>query len=248
MKVLNKDKFQKLPDAILIDIDNTLYPYEPAHLAAYRSVREKINKSLSLKSSEFDNIYREARKNVKLQLGETASSHSRLLYFQKMFEYMGLGSQPFLSLECEQNYWREFLKHTILFDNVINFLQDLRLADVQVAIVTNLNSQIQYRKLIYWNIENFFEFIITSEEVGVDKPSPKIFKFAIDKLSLEGKQIWMIGDDISNDMIGAKKSIGATTLYKTNETTLMMSKFDKNIDLVFNSFESLRKLLANLQN
>ena len=52
MKVLNKDKFQKLPDAILIDIDNTLYPYEPAHLAAYRSVREKINKQVDRTRTE----------------------------------------------------------------------------------------------------------------------------------------------------------------------------------------------------
>ena len=34
MKIFNSSFIKQFPDAILFDTDNTLYPYDPAHLAA----------------------------------------------------------------------------------------------------------------------------------------------------------------------------------------------------------------------
>ena len=42
MKVFSRDRFDRLPDAILFDTDNTLYPYDPAHAAAQAAVRTKV--------------------------------------------------------------------------------------------------------------------------------------------------------------------------------------------------------------
>ena len=47
MKIINKNKFSdKLPDAILFDADNTLYPYDPAHKAAREAVMKKSNQKV----------------------------------------------------------------------------------------------------------------------------------------------------------------------------------------------------------
>ena len=43
MKILNKELFDALPDAVLFDTDNTLYPYEPAHHAAYSVKKSYFN-------------------------------------------------------------------------------------------------------------------------------------------------------------------------------------------------------------
>ena len=40
MKVINKKIFSRKPKAILIDIDNTLYAYEPSHKSAIAAVAE----------------------------------------------------------------------------------------------------------------------------------------------------------------------------------------------------------------
>ena len=63
---------------------------------------------------------------------------------------MGLGSQVFLAVEYEQIYWRSFLSKDVLFDNLTDFLDDLRLYNIPSVIVTDLPAKIQFRKIIYF--------------------------------------------------------------------------------------------------
>ena len=92
--ILNRaDLFRCSPDAVLFDTDNTLYPYEPAHKAAMDAVRVKAAMLFGIEKEKFNDTFYRAREAVKEQLSNTASSHSRLLYFQRMLEMMGLGSQ-----------------------------------------------------------------------------------------------------------------------------------------------------------
>ena len=42
---------------------------------------------------KIENILDKAKKQIKQNLGKTASSHNRLLYFQRMLELLGIGSQ-----------------------------------------------------------------------------------------------------------------------------------------------------------
>ena len=90
MKIYNEAPFDRLPDAILFDTDNTLYPYDPAHSAAQKAVRGKVVSTFGIKSDVFDKALAQARSEVKMRLEGTASSHSRLLYLQRMLELMGL--------------------------------------------------------------------------------------------------------------------------------------------------------------
>ena len=91
MKINNPARFNRLPDAILFDTDKTLYSYDSAHVAAQQAVREKVVSTFSISSEDFDKAFNEARKQVKSRLKHTASSHSRLLYLQRMLEMMGVG-------------------------------------------------------------------------------------------------------------------------------------------------------------
>ena len=146
VNILNSERFGRLPDAILFDTDNTLYPYDPAHETAMRAVKEKVTRTFSISGEAFDKAFSEARSQVKKRLIHTASSHSRLLYFQRMLEIIGLGSQVMLALDFEQTYWRTFLSNAVLFDEVKELLDDLRLLNIPSAIVTDLTAQIQFRK------------------------------------------------------------------------------------------------------
>ena len=90
MNIKSKHLFKILPDAVLLDTDNTLYPYDPAHDAAKIAVREKVKTAFSISSDEFEHTYLKARSEVKGRLKGVASSHSRLLYMQRMLELMGM--------------------------------------------------------------------------------------------------------------------------------------------------------------
>jgi len=245
MKINNHDRFERLPDAILFDTDNTLYPYDPAHAAAQSAVRDKVTQSFSISQNDFDDSFAQARTEVKSRLKHTAASHSRLLYLQRMLEIMGLGSHVLLALDLEQTYWRTFLSCAVLFDEVKEFLDDLRLLGIPTAVVTDLTAQIQFRKVVYFGLDHYFDYVVTSEEAGFDKPHQAPFQIALEKMQPKGDRIWMIGDNPVNDISGARETINAVTLQKVHAGVEVGTK-NNTPDALFGEYADLRKLIASL--
>jgi HAD superfamily hydrolase (TIGR01549 family) len=246
MKLFNPEKFKVLPDAILFDTDNTLYPYDPAHAAATKAVKEKVIRTFSISGDQFDSAFSQARHDVKKRLAHTASSHSRLLYLQRMLEIIGLGSQVLLALDFEQTYWRTFLSNAILFENVKELLDDLRLAGIPTAIVTDLTAQIQFRKIVYFGLDHYFDYIITSEEAGFDKPHAAPFEIALQKMMPKGSTIWMVGDNPINVIQGARETIGAVTLQKVH-SGIKPGEGVTQPDCIIHEFSELRTMLRDMQ-
>lgn len=245
VKIYSKERFNRLPDAILFDTDNTLYPYAPAHAAALKAVREKVVNTFSIKPEDFDKAFKEARSQLKARLKHTASSHSRLLYLQRMLEVMGLGSQVLLALDFEQTYWRTFLSNAVLFNDVKELLDDLRLLGIPTAIVTDLTAQIQFRKVVYFGLDHYFDYIVTSEEAGFDKPHEAAFQIALEKMLPKGDCVWMIGDNPENDIRGAREKINAVTLQKIHDG-VDLGAGENCPDAAFDEFSELRRLIARL--
>ena len=122
---VNKNNLNTLPDAVLFDLDNTLYEYQVCHDAGISAVKLKAEQELSIDSKTFDKLYIKSNTAVKLLLRGKASSHNKLIYFKNMIELMELGSQPLLALNFEQTYWRTFLNKAVLFDYAKNCLMNL---------------------------------------------------------------------------------------------------------------------------
>lgn len=245
VKIYARERFTRLPDAILFDTDNTLYPYQPAHTAAQRAVRDKVVSTFAIEPDEFDSAFKQARQQVKTRLQHTAASHSRLLYLQRMLEIMGLGSQVLLALDFEQTYWRTFLRHAVLFDGVKELLDDLRLLGIPTAIVTDLTAQIQFRKVVYFGLDHYFDHIVTSEEAGFDKPHAAPFHIALEKMCPRGDCIWMIGDNPVNDIRGGREQINAVTLQKIHDGSVL-GTCENAPDAAFTEFDHLRRLVERL--
>lgn len=241
----SSERLAILPDAILFDTDNTLYPYDPAHKVAQSAVRDKAVRTFSITEHEFDHAFNQARQEVKTRLKHTASSHSRLLYLQRMLELMGLGSQVLLALDFEQTYWRTFLCNAVLFEDVKELLDDIRLLGIPTAIVTDLTAQIQFRKIVYFGLDHYFDYIVTSEEAGFDKPHAAPFQLAVEKMRPKGSCIWMIGDNPVNDIRGAKEKIDAVTLQKIHKG-VDVGVNENAPHASFESFTDLRKLISGL--
>ncbi len=246
MKFIAQGRFDRLPNAILFDTDNTLYPYAPAHAAAQAAVRAKVVATFSISPEDFDKAFKEARDQIKHRLKHTASSHSRLLYLQRMLEIMGLGSQVLWALDFEQTYWRTFLSNAILFDEVKDLLDDIRRLGIPTAIVTDLTAQIQFRKVVYFGLDHYFDYIVTSEEAGFDKPHAAPFQIALEKMRPKGDCIWMIGDNPINDIRGARDKMNAVTIQKIHGDTELGTELNAP-DAAFNEYAELRRLLASLK-
>lgn len=242
---LRPEVFSQKPACVIFDTDNTLYPYEPSHTAAMKAVRKKATRDLGISTDQFETTFLEAKKQIKARLEGTASSHSRLLYFQRMLELLGLYTQVLLALDFEQTYWRTFLANSQLFHEVTDFLDDLRLAGISTAVITDLTAQIQFRKIVYWGLDDYFDHVVTSEEAGFDKPHKAPFTVAREKLGNLSQPIWMIGDNPICDIKGARECIGAVTLQKKHDGVRVLTGNDEP-DVVFENFSELRELLERL--
>lgn len=190
---------------ILLDLDNTLYAYEPCHQAAINAcffAFKKIEATINLET--FDNHYQMARNKIHTQIKSQAASHSRLLYFQNFFEEFYQQSKFNLTLKFENIYWNAFVKEMELFPEAKKFLKKCSLLNVPVCIITDLTAQIQIKKIQKLKIESYIKYLVSSEEAGIEKPSAKIFELALKKLNLQTKDVIMVGDNAKKDIFGAE--------------------------------------------
>ena len=243
MKKFSKDIFLKKPEVILFDTDNTLYEYSPANFAAEEAVFKKLKNLFGIERKKFFESYSIARKDVKKNLLNTASSHSRLLYFQRMIELLGYSSHLLLALDLEQTFWRTFLANAPLFPDVKETLLFLKSKNIPIGVVTDLTSHIQLRKLTYFGLEDIFDVVVTSEEVGLDKPYEKNFLLALEKINLKkNAYFWMVGDDPYADIFGAKR-VGAVTFQKIHNNV----KLGENECLPDFSFNKYSQFLQEIK-
>jgi len=234
-----------LPLAVIFDTDNTLYPYAPAHKEATRAVEEKVEKLLGIEKTKFRSAFKEARKEIKIRLGNVASSHSRLLYMQRTIEKLELGTRILTTLDLEQTYWRTFLSNCKLFPEVLDFIQLLKSKGIVTANITDLTAQIQFRKLVYFGLDEFFDYVVTSEEAGADKPDKRPFEVVFEKLQLKPENIWMIGDNPRSDMVGAGK-MGMIKIQKFHDGVEVIKSGMANPDLVFSNYSELISIIASI--
>jgi len=232
----------KLPDIILLDLDNTVYSYKPCHEWALEKVELYTWEAVGL--SNFREVYDMARKEVHIRLAGTASSHNRLLYFQRLLELSEHGINISLAAKLYELYWNSFIEHVDIFDGVYKFLECAKRLGIPVALVTDLTADVQFKKIAKFNMENLIDVLVTSEEAGKDKPDRAIFDIALEKAGCKRESIWMIGDSLSKDIAGGK-SVGAVTFLKVNKNDKMSFHAELTPDHVFESFYELVDILTN---
>ena len=76
-------------------------------------------------------------------------------------------------------------------------------AKYPLTVVTNGLVEVQYEKFDKSGLRDCFSHIVLSEEVGCQKPNPKIFEEALRLNSLQAEDVVMIGDSWSSDIQGA---------------------------------------------
>ena len=159
--------------ALIVDLDDTLYSYAEAHNPAQR----ELEKYLANRLGQSDYLVRAglsaSRSIIKSRLGDTGSSHSRLLYITEFLQSINCPGHVELALSAQSIYWTKYLDSMRLDKGVENFLQTSRHAGYLNILVTDLTSEIQYRKLRILAIDNLFDVTLTSEEAGGDKKSGK---------------------------------------------------------------------------
>jgi HAD superfamily hydrolase (TIGR01549 family) len=216
-QVLKDVEFNSLK-GVLIDIDNTIYPYLPNHInalkASYQFYKESFG-SLDLSYEEFSDEYRCARNRVTEQYANTGACRSRLLAFHLLSCKFKLPKPYIAARDLEKKYWDQFIDGMEIFPYIYQFLKKCKSRNLIISAVTDMQFQIQVRKLEKLNLIKYIDYLITSEEAGTEKPNKDIFELALSIMGLNADEVIMIGDSIEKDIAGAN-NVGIKPIYLPN--------------------------------
>ena len=80
-------------------------------------------------------------------------------------------------------------------------LIELRERCIKIALISNLASP--YRKAFHnLELEQFFECVIFSCDVGLAKPNPEIYRLVLERLNVDANSVIMVGDKHRADVDG----------------------------------------------
>ena len=97
-----------------------------------------------------------------------------------------------------------------LYDDVLSTLKALKERQFILGLLTNLNKDMNAicREL---GLEPYLDFVVTSGEVGSDKPAPPIFLAALKRAGVNASEAVHVGDQYKLDVIGAR-GVGITPI------------------------------------
>ena len=222
--------------AIIFDLDDTLYEYSKLNDEGIEKIAEYVYENLKIEKSEFYKAFNTAKETIKQQLTErVASSHNRMLYCQKTLE--NLGKNPFLyALEMYETYWGHILENMKLNRNVLEVFEFCKKNDIKIGICTDLTVHIQHRKIRKLGIHKYIDAIITSEEVGIEKPDFKIYEEILKKLEIKSAEALFIGDNLNKDVLGPLK-YGMNALWyskDSNDKCKSIQNFNEVLEILKN--------------
>lgn len=190
---------------VMLDLDNTLYEYSPCHSAGLSAAFQVYKTKRNIDFDSFMVLYKEAQIHVKISTKGQAASHSRILYFQHMLEKTEKSTNVHDTLLLEEVYWNSFMKTMTLKEEALHFLIECKKRGIMVCIITDLTIQIQLRKIEQLEIEEYTQYIVSSEEAGVEKPDQGIFMYALAKMGIPSNDVIVVGDDEKKDIDGARR-------------------------------------------
>ena len=100
----------------------------------------------------------------------------------------------------------------LVYPNVNKALIQLIKMGINLAVVSDAPSREAWMRLYYLNLHHVFDPVLTFDDTGVRKPSPKPFQMALDYLKIKPNEAIMIGDWPERDVVGAKE-IGMKTIF-----------------------------------
>ena len=188
---------------IFFDLDHTLWDFEANSKKTFSYIFDK--NGLEIKFNDFIEVYQPINHRYWKLFREDKVTKSQLRYgrLKEAFQAIDFKSDDELIHLLSEEYITYLANHNALFENAISVLEYLQ-PKYKMHIITNGFEEVQHRKLKNSNLMPFFNEIITSEKVGVKKPNPKIFEYALDITGAVNDESVMIGDNFEADILGAK--------------------------------------------
>lgn len=177
--------------ALLIDLDDTLYDERSYVLSGFRVVAEEIAKRLPGVGAQ------QAFQTMTAHL----EAHGRGKVFDRALELAGAPADPAMVGELVQVY-RDHAPAIALWPGVEGALAALA-KDYRLAIVTDGLGAMQRRKIAALDIDAKVDAVLYCWERGAPKPDPASYHEALRRLDATPERAVVIGDRPDHDMAAA---------------------------------------------
>ncbi|MEO7064640.1 MAG: HAD-IA family hydrolase [Dokdonella sp.] len=183
--------------AVSLDLDDTLWPVEPAILAAEAHLDDWLKEHHGAVASAWPiGAMRALREQVAAERPDLAHDFTaqRLLTLERAFAACGVGSEH---VDAAYEVYFAARNRIDCFADALPALEAIA-ACLPVVSISNGNADLQRIGL-----RHHFAHCISARECGVAKPAAAIFHDACARLGLAPENVLHVGDDALLDVIGA---------------------------------------------
>lgn len=135
----------------------------------------------------------------------------------------------------------------VLFPDTLRTLEVLKQRGYILGVVTNRSygGQPFHEDLQVMGLLDYFEYqhMAISADLGIRKPNPDIFKYALNRLSVVPEETAMVGDNLKADVSGAKR-LNILSIWKPTPSAREEQQYMKQDQIVPDlTIENLQDLL-----
>jgi putative hydrolase of the HAD superfamily len=194
------------PRVVLIDLDDTLMDHIHASSVTlthvYSTFSEFHTRSRAEVITHHDDLLEEL--HVEVACGRMPLQAAREERYTRML--VAAGVKPPIAkvkaVEVAREARSKYLKSRKLVPGAKELLQAL-IGKVVIGIVTNNTVAEQKEKIASFGLAPLIDFMLVSEEIGVTKPDPRIFREALKRAGCLAEHAVMLGDSWNSDVRGA---------------------------------------------
>lgn len=200
--------------AVFLDLGGTLLDEssdERAHRAMMRDFREAT--ALDLTVEELWARYRRLHAEGIRRLG-TQWRVDRVLSREALTRVLRKEGRALEETHWEAfqtAYWQEHLRWLRMVPETKEVLERLRALPVHLGLLSDTDEDFLQICLYVYPLDRFLDSITTSEEAGVAKPDPAIFRLALAKAGCGAGEAIHVGDSQERDAEGAR-GVGMTSI------------------------------------
>lgn len=139
-------------------------------------------------------------------LGRISRSYLRMERFRRPLVDGGLSDEEarVLAGRYDSLYLDFLAQEKVLIPGSIDLLRMLRDRGVIIGCLSNGFKDVQFRKIRNCGLESWFDLVVLSDDIGINKPDSRIFEYAMERSGVtDPKAHLMVGDNPVTDISGA---------------------------------------------
>lgn len=192
---------------VLIDLDDTLWDTRGnSKLSLEQLYKEYGWQQFEANYDHFFDVYITYNDDLwsRYRLGQLSKKELIVLRFSLPLSQFGIHYDTETILEISDKFMRYNQQQTGVVPGCRSLLQQIKQMRCKVVLITNGFAEAQEYKVQKSGIAPYLDFRVVSETIGIHKPHPEFFAYALSATHSRKEESIVIGDSLEADILGAQ--------------------------------------------